>query len=274
MAAWRSLLTELLRSPVFLVALAIALFWVVAALGWRSFAPYDPLEPIGPVLTPPSGAHWFGTDQQGRDVLSRVLAGSSTVLAIAPPATAIGVTLGVTLALVAGYYRGAVDAVVFRLIDALVSIPAIIVVVLVVALLGRSTTGLVAVIGLFFAPLVARTLRGSVLAEREQPYVAAALLRRERGWYVMARELLPNLGQPILVEATVRLGYAVFTVGTLSFLGLGLQRPSPDWGLTIAVERGFLQSAPWTVLFPAAALASLVVAVTLIADGLAQALDR
>lgn len=267
-------LLRLRRSPSFVIGMAATVGWVVCALGWRWLAPFDPLDIAFEPLRAPSTAHWFGTDSQGRDVLSRVIAGSATVLAIAPAATAIGVTLGVAIALCAGWYRGAIEVVVYRLVDAVISLPAIVAIVVVIAVVGRDTVGLTIVIGLLFAPLVGRTLRGPVLAERDADYVAAAVLRREHGLYIMGAELLPNLMRVVLVEATVRLGYAVFAIGTLSFLGLGLERPSPDWGLTIALERGFLRSAPWTVLFPAAALASLVVAVNLVADRLAEELER
>lgn len=272
--ARRGLAVRLWRSPSFVIGVVLIGFWVVCAIGWRWLAPYDPLDIAFDPLEPPSSEHWLGTDSQGRDVLSRLLAGSSTVLAIAPAATLIGVTLGVALALIAGWYQGVAEVVVYRLVDAVISLPAIVAILVVVAVVGRSTVGLTVVIGLLFGPIVARTLRGPILVEREADYVAAAVLRREHGLYIMAAELLPNVLRPVLVEATVRLGYAVFAIGTLSFLGLGLQRPSPDWGLTIALEKGFLGSAPWTVLFPAAALASLVVAVNSVADRLSEELER
>jgi peptide/nickel transport system permease protein len=132
----------------------------------------------------------------------------------------------------------------------------------------------IVVIGIVFTPLVSRTVRSAVLVEREREYVAAAKLRGESGLYIMVAEILPNITGPIAVEATVRLGYAIFTVSTLSFLGLGLQPPSPDWGLAVANGRAFLQIAPWMVLFPALALATLVVAVNLVADGLKQVVEE
>jgi peptide/nickel transport system permease protein len=130
------------------------------------------------------------------------------------------------------------------------------------------------VIGIVFTPIVARTVRSAVLVEREQEYVARARLRGEPGVYVMAVEILPNVTGPIVVEATIRLGYAIFTSATLSFLSLGIQQPSPDWGLTISLGRQYLQIAPWIVLFPAAALATLVVSVNLIADGVRQVFEE
>jgi peptide/nickel transport system permease protein len=196
------------------------------------------------------------------------------VLTVAPAATALGVFGGIAVGLVTGYYRGLVDNVVMRLIDAALAFPLIIIAVLVLAVLGRSTVNVVLVIGIVFTPLVSRTVRSAVLVEREREYVAAAKLRGESGFYVMAAEILPNITGPIAVEATIRLGYAIFTSATLSFLGLGLKPPSPDWGLAVASGRAFLQIAPWIVLFPALALATLVVAVNLVADGLKQVVEE
>ena len=271
----RFLGTRLVRSPTFLVGLAITLFWVVVAIAWPVLVPHDPfLTNSDESLLSPRADHLFGTDQLGRDVLSRVFAGATTVLSIAPLATLLGLVGGVAVALVSGYYSGMVDNVIMRVVDAVMSFPAIIIVVLVVSLLGTSRLNLILVIGIFFTPLIARTVRSAVLAERERDYVAAARLRRERGPYIMVREILPNVTGPIVVEGTIRLGYAVFAVGTLSFLGLGLQQPSPDWGLTVALQRSFVQTAPWTILFPALALASLIVGVNLAADGLRKALSE
>jgi peptide/nickel transport system permease protein len=154
------------------------------------------------------------------------------------------------------------------------SLPLIIIAVLVLASLGRDTRNVILVIAFIFIPLVGRTVRSAVLVEREREYVAAARLRGERGLYIMFAEILPNITGPILVETTIRLGYAIFTSATLSFLGLGLQPPSPDWGLQIASGRVYLQIAWWMVLWPAAALATLVVGINLIADGLRQVVEE
>ena len=272
---YRELARALLHSKTFVVGAAILVFWILDALLWRAVVPHDPsaVDPAA-TLKGPSGAHLFGTDDLGRDVFSRVLAGAASVLTVAPAATALGVFGGIAVGLVTGYYRGLVDNVVMRLIDAALAFPLIIIAVLVLAVLGRSTVNVVLVIGIVFTPLVSRTVRSAVLVEREREYVAAAKLRGESGFYVMAAEILPNITGPIAVEATIRLGYAIFTSATLSFLGLGLKPPSPDWGLAVASGRAFLQIAPWIVLFPALALATLVVAVNLVADGLKQVVEE
>lgn len=272
-ARLRFLARRLGGSPAFAVGALIVLFWVAMALGWRAFVPQDPFAVSAlETLQGPSSAHWFGTDDLGRDVFSRVLAGAAPVLTIAPLATLLGLILGTALGLVSGYYRGFVDDAVMRVVDALLTFPTIIVALVVLALVGASTLNVVVAIAVLFAPLIARTVRSAVLAEREREYVEAAKLRGERAPFIMVVEILPNITSPIVVEATVRFGYAVFTAATLAFLGFGVQPPSPDWGLTIALERTFVQIAWWTVIFPALALASLVVAINLVYDELRQAL--
>lgn len=271
--AGSALVRRLIRNPAFVVGAAVVGFWVLAAVEWRALVPYDPFA-INPAhtLAPPGAAHWFGTDDLGRDVWSRVLAGAAPVLVVAPTATLLSLAGGTTLGLLAGYHRGLVDDVLMRIVDAVMSLPAIIPATLVLALVGRSSTNVMLAIAVLFTPLVARTVRAAVLAERERDYVDAARLRGDRGLYIMFFEILPNVASPVIVEGTVRVGYAVFTAGTLSFLQLGIQPPSPDWGLTVAVERAFVQIAPWAVLAPAIALATLVVGLNLAADGLRRTL--
>ena len=268
------LVSAVLHSKTFLIGLGIVVFWLVSALTWR-WVVSDP-QAVDPAATlaAPSGDHWFGTDNLGRDVFARVIAGAAPVLTIAPLATLLGLFGGITIGLVTGYYRGWIDDVFSRIVDALLAFPLIIMAVLVLASLGRDTRNVILVIGIIFTPLIARTVRSAVLIEREREYVSAARLRGERGPRIMVIEILPNITGPIMVEATVRLAYAIFTAATLSFLGLGLQDPSPDWGLQIANGRAYMQVAWWMVLFPATALATLVVAVNLVADGLRRAIEE
>jgi len=268
------LVSAVLHSKTFLVGMGIVVFWLVSALTWR-WVVSDP-QAVDPAATlaAPSGDHWFGTDNLGRDVFARVIAGAAPVLTIAPLATLLGLFGGIAVGLVTGYYRGWIDDVFSRIVDALLAFPLIIMAVLVLASLGRETRNVILVIGIIFTPLIARTVRSAVLVEREREYVAAARLRGERGPRIMVVEILPNITGPILVEGTIRLGYAIFAATTLAFLGLGIQDPSPDWGLAIANGRAYLQVAWWMVLFPATALATLVVGVNLVADGLRRAIEE
>jgi peptide/nickel transport system permease protein len=270
----RYVVRQLSRSRTFVAGGTILAFWVVSALAWRWIAPRDPFAiDAEHTLSPPSWAHWFGTDDIGRDGVSRVIAGAAPVLTVAPLATLLGLALGTTIGLVSGYYRGIVDDVIMRVVDALLSFPTIIIGVAVLALLGASEVNLIVTIAILFAPLIARTVRSTVLAVREREYVEAARLRGEGAIHIMFVEILPNITAPIVVEGTIRLGYAVFTAATLAFLGFGAQPPSPDWGLTISIERAYVQEAWWTVIFPSLALGSLVVGINLMADGLRRALD-
>jgi peptide/nickel transport system permease protein len=259
----RFIISSLFRTPTFLVGLAVVVFWITMAL-FSTHVTQSPTTPSGAILSAPDGSHWFGTDDLG----------ARTVLIIAPLATVLALLWGAIVGLVAGFYRGLTDDIIMRIVDAFLALPIIITSILIISLLGRSYAILILVIGALFTPVVSRTIRSAVIGEREREYVMAARLRGERSAFVMAREILPNITQPIIVEGTVRLGYAVFTAATLSFLGFGLEPPSPDWGLVIATERGVLQSSPWVVLFPALALASLVVAVNLMADGLTSVFSK
>lgn len=262
-------LRALSRSRTFIIGAAIVLFWIGCALFGGMVVPYDPTEPdILGALQPPSPEHWFGTDSLGRDVFSRVIVGSRDILMVAPLATALGTILGVMLGLVTGYFRGIVDDSLSRVIDALLALPIVIIALMALTAIGASSFTVVVVIGIVYAPIIARTVRSAVLSERELDYVEAAKLRDEGAAHILFVEILPNITSPILVEATVRLGYAIFAVATLSFLGFGIQPPSPDWGLSISQSYGMISGGFWwLVLFNAIAIASLVVGVNLIADG-------
>ncbi|RVB00140.1 ABC transporter permease [Mesorhizobium sp. M7A.F.Ca.CA.004.01.1.1] len=266
---------SLLRSRTFLVGFAIVLFWVACALFGERIVRCEMLaDDIINALAPPSSEHWFGTDQIGRDVFSRVIVGSRDILTVAPLATLLATVAGTALGLLTGYFRGLVDDVVSRILEAFMAIPVVIVALLAIVALGTSKTTVIVVIGLSFAPIIARTVRSAVLAERELDYVAAAQLRHESALHTMFVEILPNVIPPILVETTVRLGYAIFAVATLSFMGFGIQPPSPDWGLSISNNYGMIGGGFWwTVLFDALAIASLVIGVNLAADGVHGALN-
>jgi peptide/nickel transport system permease protein len=266
----------LLRSPTFVVGALILLFWVACALIGHWVVPQDPYasDPLNS-LTPPDATHWFGTDQLGRDVFARVIVGARDILTIAPLATLLGTVAGTAVGLIVGYFDGWVDNVIGRLIDAVLALPLVIVALLALAAVGASNVTVILVIGITFTPITARTVRAAVFAERNLDYVLAAQLRGENAFYIMFAEILPNVLQPIIVEATVRLGYAIFAVATLSFLGFGIQPPSADWGLALSECYTLMAGgAWWTVVFDAAAIASLVVGVNLVADGIQGVLDR
>lgn len=274
--ARRERLAALARSPAMVAGGILVGWWVLCALFGPLVVPIDPYATnVLNELAPPSARHWFGTDQLGRDVFSRTIVGARDILTVAPLATLLGVALGTVLGLVSGYFGGLIDDVISRLIDAALALPLVIVALLVLAALGASDVTVVVVIGVIFAPLIARTVRSAVLSERARDYVEAARLAGEGAAGVMFLEILPNVVPPILVETTVRLGYAIFTVASLSFLGFGIQPPAADWGLAIADNYGLVDGGYWwTVTFPALATASLVVGVNLLADGLQRVLSE
>ena len=275
-AAQRERLRLLARSKTFIAGVVIVGIFVIFAIFGETLAPDDPFatDPLDD-LAAPSGEHLFGTDRVGRDVLSRVIVGARDILIVAPAATLLGTVLGTALGLITGYFRGPVDDILSRFIDAFLALPTVIIGMLAIVSLGPSKLTVIIVIGLVFAPVIARTVRAAVLQEREMEYVAAAQLRNEKPPYILFAEILPNVMGPVMVEFTVRLGYAIFTVATLSFLGFGIQPPAPDWGLQVFEHYGLISGGYWwPVLFPSLAIAILVVGVNLIADGIAQAFER
>jgi peptide/nickel transport system permease protein len=269
-AQWRLLV----RKATFLAGLAIIVFWIVCAIFGHAIAPYNPLaQQLLSANAGPSGAHWFGTDPLGRDVLSRTIVGARDILIITPLATILGTVLCTALGLAMGYLGGAFDLIAGRIVEAVLALPSFIIAFLFLVAVGPSTGAVIVVIGFVFTPLIARTVRAAVLTERNLDYLAAARLLGEKPARIMFSEILPNVLPAILVEFTVRLGYAVFTVATLSFLGFGVQPPTPDWGADIAADYiGLTAGYWWQVLFPALAIASLIVGVNLITDSIEQVL--
>ena len=273
--ARRETLRVLVRRPAFIIGNIVIIGWIICAVLGQRITPYDPFNYFTTGHLPPSPEHWMGTDRLGRDVLSRVMVGSRDVLIVAPLAALLGVAAGTLLGLVMGYYRGTVDDVLSRLVEAFLALPVILVGLLTLVVLGTSPLVVIFVVGILFTPIVARTVRSAVLSERELDYVTAAKLRGESGFFILSREIFPNVLGPTVVEMTVRFGYAIFTVATLSFLGVGLQPPSPDWGLSVSQEyTNMISGVWWSTLFPALAIASTVVAVNLIADSLQSVLNE
>jgi peptide/nickel transport system permease protein len=266
----------LARSPTFILGCVLFGMWVLCAILGNVLAPQNPqaLDVLNK-LAGPSGDHLFGTDRVGHDVLSRVIVGARSILVIALLATLIGTVAGTALGLLTGYYRGLLDEVVMRVVDAFLAVPLIIIALLSVVALGPSRRTLILVIGVVFTPIIARTVRAAVLGERELEYVQAARLRNERSPYIMFAEILPNVMGPVVVEFTVRLGYAIFAVATLSFLGFGADPSIPDWGTDISQHYQFISGGVWwAVLFPSLAIATLVIGINLIADAIAATFER
>jgi peptide/nickel transport system permease protein len=263
------------RRPAFIIGTLILVFWIVCAIFGTSIAPHNPLaQSLLFANQGPSGQHWFGTDQLGRDVFSRVLVGARSILIVAPLATLLGTVLGTALGLALGYLGGAVDAVVGRVVDAVLALPAIIIAFLFIVAVGASVTTEILVVGFIFTPLIARTVRSAVQVESQLDYLAAARLLGESRLRIMFAEILPNVMPTVLVEFTVRLGYAIFTVATLAFLGFGVDLSTPSWGSDINANYGVLGAGYWwETVFPALAIASLIVAINLVTDSIERVMS-
>jgi peptide/nickel transport system permease protein len=277
-AARREQLWALRRSRTFAAGAIIVAFWVLCAILGGLIAPHDPLatDPLN-ALAGPSADHWFGTDRLGRDTFARVMVGGREILLVAPAAALLATVVGTVLGLTAGYLRGAVDDVLSRLFEAGLALPVVVFGTAVLAAVGSSRPAIIVAVAVPLSPIVARSVRAAVLAERELEYIEAARARAEGTAYVMFREVLPNVRAVVLVEFVVRLAYAVFAVATLSFIGVGVQPPTPDWGRQIFEHYSLLGGGllgGWAVAFPVVAIATLVVGISLIVDGLADVLDR
>ena len=262
------------ETPAGAVGAGIVIFWVLVAVLAPLLAPFPPNATLVPFATPGSpygGAHfWLGTDHIGRDILSRVIWGSRTVLIFAPLATLCAYLVGIPLGLLAGYRRGWLDEALSRFGDLILAFPVLILYILVIAAFGASALNIVLAVTFASAPGIMRIVRGLVLDLRNRDYVAAARMRGEGLWYILLVEILPNARGPLVVDSCLRLGYVIITIGVLGFLGLGLPPPDPDWGGMINETRGMAMAFPHMALFPGIAISSLVLGFNLLADGLRE----
>ena len=247
-------------------------FILMALIGPRS-TPYGfSDQDLSNRLQPASAEHWFGTDQFGRDIFSRVLAGSRDVFTIAGSGTLLAVLMGLTLGMVSGYLGGAADEILMRFMDVLLSIPPLLLAMIILGTVGPSRLNIVLVVGFLYIPMVARVVRSVVLDIKTREFIEAAKMRGENSGYILFREILPNVLPPLAVEASMRFSYSIFLVASLGFLGLGVQPPSPDWGMMVSEARTWYNQAPWVLLYPAGTIALLVVGVAFTSDGLRRML--
>jgi peptide/nickel transport system permease protein len=278
-------LSILFSSKIATVGFAIVLFWVIVAVFAPLFTQYTPLEQDWKAPNQgPSRAHILGTDELGRDLWSRMIYGARVILVQMPitetfwipGGTAlwgviVALIVGMTLGLLGGYYGGWIDEIIMRLLDAMMAVPIILLYMIIMAALGASAVNVVIAITIVGTPGIARLVRSLTLDIRTREYIRAAETRGESPWHIMFVEILPNARGPIIIDAMLRVGYAIFAMGTLGFLGLGIPPPSPDWGSMVAKGREFiLTGSPWATLWPCIAIASLVVGLNLLADGLRE----
>lgn len=272
--AWLRVLRALYARPTSAIGTTlVALFLLMALLG-PLLAPYGSTEQItGAARQAPSLDHLFGTDRLGRDILSRVLYGARDIFALAGLGTLFAVILGTVAGLLTAYAGGWWEEVTFRLFDSLLALPALLLALLLLGTVGPSRNSVLLVLVIVYTPIVARVVRSVVLDVKTKGYIESARMQGESTWYILFREILPAVLPALAVEAALRFSYAIFLVASLGFLGVGVQPPSPDWGLMVKEARNYLALTPWALYFPAAAISLLVIAVNLMADGLKRALQ-
>ena len=265
---------EILRSPPGIAGTVLLMLVAGAVLLGPWIAPYDPQAFHTTVrLQGPSWAHLLGTDQFGRDLLSRLLHGARSTIAFGLGATALGVAAGAVIGVTAGVVGGWVDSVIMRILDGLLAVPDLLFTLLIVTVLGGGTGHAMLAVAVAFTPGMARIARSSVLSIRTREYVLAAVARGESRGYIIAREVIPNAVGPIIVEATIRVSFAIMIGATLGFLGRGAQPPSTEWGLMVAEARQFMFRNPWCVAVPGVAIAAAALGFNLFGDALRDSLD-
>ncbi|MDT8379982.1 MAG: ABC transporter permease [Desulfotignum sp.] len=275
----------LFSSKIAMVGLVIVLFWVFVALFAPLLTPYTPYEQDWKAPNQgPSAEHILGTDELGRDLWTRLIYGARVVLVVLPVSenislpggtaiwgVVVALIIGATLGLIGGYKGGWIDELVMRLLDAMMAIPVILLYLIIVVAIGASAVNVVIAISIVGVPGIARLVRSLTLDIKTREYIRAAETRGESAWFIMFVEILPNTRGPIIIDAMLRIGYAIFAMGTLGFLGLGMPPPSPDWGSMVAKGRAFILTGnPYAALWPSLAIASLVVGLNLLADGIRE----
>lgn len=269
-SSWRLLL----GNPVTVVSALLLIVLVVVALTASWIAPYGINDVDVPsALQPPSGAHWFGTDELGRDVLSRVLVAIQASLRVAVASVAFAAVVGVTFGVVAGYRGGWVDTVFMRIVDVLFAFPVLLLALAIVAILGPGVTTTMLAIGVVYTPIFARVARASTLSVRVEPFVAVSRSMGTGHGFILLRHVLPNIAAPLIVQTSLSLAFAILSEAALSFLGLGIQPPEPSLGRMIFDSQGFVTLAWWMAVFPGAAIFAIVLAFNLLGDGLRDVLD-
>lgn len=263
------------ESTIGMVGFGLVLFWALVAIFAPLLAPVSPtatIQPFAPpgTVTAAGDTLWLGADQLGRDVLSRVIYGSRTVLFYAPVATFCAYFIGCIFGLLAGYLGGWVDDLLNRVADIILAFPVLVLYVVIIVLIGPSGLNIILAVTFASAPGIMRIVRGLTLDLRNRDYIAAAQTSGASLPWILFVELLPNARGPLIVDACLRMGYVIITIGVLGFLGLGLPPPTPDWGSMVAESRAMITFAPWMAAVPAVAISSLVLGFNLLADGLRE----
>jgi peptide/nickel transport system permease protein len=271
---WRQTLSVLLANKLAAFGLVTLLLLVLVAVFADQLARYPiNAQDVANRFAAPSSDHWFGTDELGRDVYSRVVMGSRVSLQVGAVAVSISLVAGTLIGLVAGYRGGLLDAVLMRTMDVLFSFPVILLAIALVAVLGPSLRNTMIAVGVVFAPIFARVVRGSVLSVREELYIRAVRSLGASDWRIIRRHVLPNVAAPIIVQASLSLAFAILTEAALSYVGIGVQPPRPAWGYMLSDAQRYIAQGWWLSVFPGAAIFLTVMAFNVLGDGLRDALD-
>lgn len=261
------------KNPIGTLGLLIVVAVVILALGADVLAPYSPTAQLGTRLTPPNTQYLLGTDEFGRDILSRLIYGARISLYVGIVSVGIAFVTGTTLGIVAGFYRSWVDTVIMRLVDIVFAFPSVILAIAISGILGPSLTNAMIAIGIVYAPTFARVARGPVLSVMQEEYIQAARTIGVPNRRIMIRHVLPNITAPLIVQTTLSFSTAILTEAALSFLGLGTQPPQPSWGTMLGTGQQYMVLAPWVAVYPGVAIMVAVLGFNLLGDGLRDILD-
>ena len=265
----RRTLLLLKKNPLAIIGITVLFVWILIAIFGPSLLrfTYTQMDMDSQMTRPGVGGHLLGTDSLGRDVLARIVYGSRSILTVALMTSLFSSVAGIIIGFTAGYFGGTVDTIFLRFMDILMAIPPLVLAMVVLGILGNSTIlSLTLIVSIAYTPATARVARGALLSCKNNDYVDVASIRGASELYIMFVEILPNTIGPVIVEITARFAYSIMMIASLGFLGVGLQPPTPDWGMMVIENKSIIRAAPWTVLYPALAIASLVIAISLFSD--------
>ncbi len=273
-ARWSAFYKKLAKNKAAMAGAIIVFIFIILAILAPYIAPYDPIHiEMSKKLQTPSAEHWLGTDDKGRDILSRLLFGSRISLTVGILSTILGAFVGIILGVVSGYYGRWVDSLIMRICDVLLAFPGILLALAIVSVLGASTTNVIIAVAFFAVPTFARIVRGSTLSVKKLEYIDAIKAMGANDMRIIFKHILPNIVSPIIVQATLYIASAIITASALSFLGMGTQPPTPEWGTMLSQGRSYIAQAPHLTLFPGLVILLVVIGFNLFGDGLRDALD-
>ena len=271
----RNILTLLKKNPLAVLGLFIFFIWIMASVFGPSLLrfTYTEMDMDHQMTSPGEFGHLLGTDSLGRDIFARIVYGSRSILTIALMTSLFSSFTGIIIGFSAGYFGGKVDQIFLRIMDIVMAIPPLVLSMVVLGILGNSSiSSLTLIVSIAYTPAMARVARGALLSCKGNEYIGAARIRGESDFYIMFVEILPNTIGPVIVEITARFAYSIMLIASLGFLGVGLQPPTPDWGMMVIENKSIIRVAPWAVLYPSLAIASLVIAISLISDFVSKVL--